>query len=59
MNINEFITLIVAITFLIMITSFILIGYIIIRKQKKKKYYEELLKEIREINEKEMEDEEL
>ena len=54
MNINEFITLIVAITFLTMIISFMLVGYISIRKQKKKKYYEELVKELREKIEKEM-----
>ena len=59
MNINEFITLVVAITFLTMIISFILVGYISVRKQKKKKYYEELVKELREKIEKEMEDEEL
>lgn len=59
MNINEFITLTVALTFLTMIISFILIGYISIRKQKKKKYYEELVKELREKIEKELENEKL
>ena len=59
MNINEFITLTVIITFLTMIISFTLVGYMSIRKQKKKKYYEELVKELREKIEKELQNEEL